>query len=131
LCKLGAFRMLKHAQLSAAVLGAALYAMALAGCAPNSNANASIRPNLRSPIPLPARALLEAQPEPHCDFQINRVGDGLLDTDAAALEKLDYERQQCYRKAETITRNRLRLLQAAVAKTLKAVKRGERQEHIE
>ena len=123
--------MRKHAQLSAAVLGAALYAMALAGCAPNSNANTSIRPNLRSPIPLPARELLEAQPDPHCDFQIIGLGDTLLDTDAAGLEKLDYERQRCYRKAETIARTRLRLLQAAVGKTLEAVKRSERQEHIE
>jgi hypothetical protein len=133
--------MRKHARLSAAVLAAAWYAVALAGCAPNStehgspvsgtaNTDTSIRPNLRSPIPLPARALLEAQPEPHCDFQIIGLGDTLLDTNDAALKKLGYERQ-CYRQAETIVRARLRLLQVAVGETLKAVKRSEQKERRE
>jgi hypothetical protein len=124
----------KDAQLSAAVLAAALYAVALAGCAPNSTehgptvvfatANTDIRPALRRPIPLPARALLEAQPEPNCDFQVIGLGDTLLDTNGAALAKQGYERQ-CYQQAETIVRTRLRLLQVAVGETIKAVKRSE------
>jgi hypothetical protein len=74
----------------------------------------------RTPIPLPGRGLLQAQPEPQCAFESTEPK-----TDER--QKLDYERQ-CYRHAEMIARGRLDLLQGSVAKTIKAVKRSERRD---
>jgi hypothetical protein len=70
-----------------------------------------------TPLPLPRRALLRRQPAPKCDFTT-------AEPNADELRKLDYERQ-CYRHAEMIARGRLELLQDSVARTIKAVKRGE------
>ena len=62
------------------------------------------------PIAPPERALLVPQPEPVCY---------LSDPAANERQRLDYERQ-CYRQAEMIARNRLRLLQDAVASAKRA-----------
>jgi hypothetical protein len=88
----------------------------------DANLGTPIRPGAETSIPVPGRALLKAQPEPDCEFQLIGLGDTWLDTDDAARKKLDYERQ-CYRRAEIIVRSRLRLLQASVGDTIKAVKR--------
>ena len=118
---------------SAPVLAGVVCVVALAGCAPNaaqrgSSITANPSPSTRSVstklIPLPGRALLQAQPEPDCQFKIIGQEDTSLDTSDAALLKLDYERQ-CYRKAETIARARLRLLQVSVGETIKAVNRSQ------
>jgi hypothetical protein len=68
--------------------------------------------------------LLEAQLEPNCEFQMVGLGDTWLDIDETARKKPDYERQ-CYRHAETIARDRLRLLQASVGDMIKAIKQSE------
>jgi hypothetical protein len=75
---------------------------------------------LKLPIPpLPDRSMLEPQPEPDCTFR------GPLSSPATAEEmrmKLDYE-QQCYRQAESITRDRLKQLQSSIDNTIKAISR--------
>jgi hypothetical protein len=71
-----------------------------------------------TPFPVPAASLLSAQPEPSCEFQNPKTDE---------LQKLDYERQ-CYRHAEMIVRNRLKLLQDAVDKTISALKRSEQRQ---
>jgi hypothetical protein len=70
----------------------------------------------RAAIPLPDDALLLPPQPPSCAFT-NENG-----VDARA--QLDYERQ-CYRHAEIIVRERLQALQAAIADTIRAVRRGE------
>jgi len=70
-----------------------------------------------APLPLPARALLKRQPEPRCEF-------ATAGADADQRQKLDYERQ-CYRHAEMIARGRLDRLQDSVARTIRAVRRGD------
>jgi hypothetical protein len=73
----------------------------------------------KSTIPLPDPSLLEPQPMPDCTFR------GTLSSPVTVEEmrmKLDYE-QQCYRQAESITRDRLQQLQNSVDKTIKAVHR--------
>ena len=58
----------------------------------------------------PDKALLKPQPAPDCEF---RGADAkTMDPDLFARLKLDYERQ-CYRRAEKIARDRLRVLQAS------------------
>jgi hypothetical protein len=120
-----AFGPLKYAP---RVLAAVFCVQALAGCAPYSmvsdgaNIGTPIRSGAEAPIPLPGRALLRAQPEPDCEFQLIGFGDTWLDADDAARKKLDYE-LQCYRRAEIIVRSRLRQLQASVGDTIKAIKR--------
>ena len=64
-------------------------------------------------IPLPARTLLVALEEPDCE---------LKDPNADERQKLDYERQ-CYRHAGIIARERMRLLQASVRRTARAINR--------
>jgi hypothetical protein len=64
-------------------------------------------------IPLPARTLLVAPEEPDCE---------LKDPNADERQKLDYERQ-CYRHAGIIARERMRLLQASVRRTARAINR--------
>jgi hypothetical protein len=71
------------------------------------------RPMSRAPIPMPVRELLVAPEEPDCE---------LKDPNADERQKLDYERQ-CYRHAEMIVRERMRLLQASVRRLAKAVDR--------
>ena len=71
---------------------------------------------LKSPTLLPDRSLFEPQPKPDCTFK------GPLSNPVTADEmrmKLDYE-QQCYRQAESITRDRLQQLQSSVDKTIAA-----------
>jgi hypothetical protein len=67
-------------------------------------------------IPLPDDALLVAPSAPSCAFTTENGVD--------ARAQLDYERQ-CYRHAEIIVRERLQALQAAIADTIRAVRRGE------
>jgi Protein of unknown function (DUF3551) len=81
-------------------------------------ATMSSRP--RPTIPLPEQALLAPIPEFDCEFKPSTV-DGATDT--ALRMKLDYERQ-CYKHAETILRDRLRLLQASIGETIKAAVLG-------
>jgi len=123
--KLGADRR-RHAKLSAPALAAA-FAVALAGCAPD------FRPGSRTRIPLPSQALLKLQPKPYCEFKATGREDDKSQpqrsqtdssTDDSLRMKFDYERQ-CYRHAEILVRARLRLLQASVGETIKAVKRSE------
>jgi hypothetical protein len=95
----------------------------------------------RSSIPLPSEALLTPQPEPGCalkraateerpdkppGFSSSPTGPGAAPQPSRTpllgqLVKLEYERN-CFQKAEWRVRNRLRQLQAAVAKTMKAAK---------
>jgi hypothetical protein len=56
---------------------------------------------------------------PECEYK-GTAGSG----DEAVRAKLDYERQ-CFRHAEMIVRNRLRLLQASVEGAMTAARRGE------
>jgi len=111
----------------ACALGVVVCSGVLAGCdragrgltayhAPNSSAHhASTNAGSKTSIPLPARTLLERQPEPDCEF---KAGEG----EADGLRKLDYERQ-CYRHAEMIARGRLEQLQSSVDRTIKATTR--------
>jgi hypothetical protein len=85
-------------------------------------------------IPVPAAALLKAQPAPACEYRASnpvatltpgspKGGSDDATTEAAALRtKLDYERQ-CYRHAEMIVRQRLEALQVAVRGTIRAIDR--------
>jgi hypothetical protein len=85
------------------LLSAICCATTIAGCASHSDRQAaqSCRP---------MKALLEPQPAPDCEF---RGSDPkTVDPDEFARLKLDYERQ-CYRRAEKLARERLRLLQAS------------------
>jgi hypothetical protein len=82
-----------------------------------ANTGTSTRADLKTPIPLPDRALLVPQPEPNCEFKTqthpNSPGP---DTEHM---KLEYE-LECYRQAEIIVRSRLRRLQVSVGETIKA-----------
>lgn len=70
-------------------------------------------PIAKASIPLPVHALLIAPEEPDCEFKTT-------DPNADERQKLDYERQ-CYRHAEIIARERLRLLQASVRRMARAI----------
>lgn len=95
-------------------------AMAVAGCASNSMPSEhpaepiqaapppQIRPEPR--IRRPARALLVPPSVPDCEFKRDDLKT--MDPEQWARLKLDYERQ-CYRRAEKVARDRLRLLQAS------------------
>jgi hypothetical protein len=72
-----------------------------------------------APVAMVDRALLTPQPEPNCEYK----GSPAATSEETLRAKLDYERQ-CYRHAEIIARNRLRLLQASVEDTMTAAKRG-------
>jgi hypothetical protein len=76
-------------------------------------ASTPARPMSAASIPIPARALMVSPLEPDCE---------LKDPNADERQKLDYERQ-CYRHAEIIARDRLRLLQASVRRTARASQR--------
>ena len=85
------------------LLSAILCATTIAGCANHSGQQAA--QSCRS-----VKALLEPQPAPDCEF---RGSDPkTVDPGEFARLKLDYERQ-CYRRAEKLARERLRLLQAS------------------
>jgi hypothetical protein len=117
---------------SAPALAGVVCVVALAACAPSaaergSGVTANVSPTRSVStklIPLPGRALLQAQPEPDCHSKNIGQGDTLLDSSDAALIKLDYERQ-CYQIAEMIVRTRLRALQVSVGETIKAVNRSQ------
>src|ERR1700674_2369808 len=74
-------------QMLVPVLAAAFCVQALAGCVPgamvsdDANLGTPIRPGAETPIPVPGRALLKAQSEPDCEFQLIGLGDTWLDTD--------------------------------------------------
>jgi hypothetical protein len=98
-------------------------AMALAGCASRSAPRESEAQPTEAPreaareapreaprIYRPDRALLKPQPAPDCEFK--GANAKTMDPDLFARLKLDYERQ-CYRRAEKIARDRLRVLQAS------------------
>jgi hypothetical protein len=87
-------------------------------------------PGARTQIPLPNRALLIPPAEFNCEFKAaspdeppGQSSPGLpptqADGDTALRAKLDYERQ-CYRHAQMILRDRLRLLQARAGETIRA-----------
>ena len=113
----------KFAKLSTCML-VVFCAATLAGCDYTkrdlklSTTGVASGPASRTPIPLPGRGLLQAQPEPQCAFESSEPKPD-------ERQKLDYERQ-CYRHAEMIARARPDLLQGSVARTIKAVKRSER-----
>jgi hypothetical protein len=101
-------------------LAAVSYALMVAGCASYSGQREfeaypayAAAPAHRRAEPRTHRsdrALLASQPAPDCEF---RGSDrDTVDSDLWARLKLDYERH-CYRHAEMIVRNRLRLLQAS------------------
>ena len=96
-------------------LSAILCALALAGCASNSAQRKSgADPHRYSELRIrrPDRALLAPQLAPNCTFS---GFDDLkpVDPDKWAQMKLDYERQ-CYKRAEQLVRDRLRLLQKRI-----------------
>lgn len=90
--------------------------------------------NAQPAVPFPDPALLAPPVEFDCAFKTANPGEARgapqpsaagaqasSDADSPLRTKLDYERQ-CYRHAEMIAHNRLRLLQAAVGETIKALK---------
>jgi hypothetical protein len=88
------------------------------------------RPVARTQIPLPNRALLIPPAEFNCELKAvspdeapGQSSPGLppaqTDADPGLWAKLDYERQ-CYRHAQMILRDRLRLLQARAGETIRA-----------
>jgi hypothetical protein len=100
-------------------LSAMLCALPLAGCASNSAFNSAQResgadPNRYSELRIsrPDRALLAPQPAPDCGLTESENSKS-VDPDQLARLKLDYE-LQCYKRAEQLVRDRLRLLQKHV-----------------
>jgi hypothetical protein len=78
----------------------------------------------RAVIPLPDRELLEPPPPFDCEFKSAGAAGGQPQSSPARADialhmKLDYERE-CYRHAEIIVRDRLRLLQVSVGEAIKA-----------
>jgi hypothetical protein len=78
-------------------------------------------------IPLPSQALLTPQPDPGCALKsVATTAPGAAPQPSTHLLgqviKLEYERN-CFERAEWRVRSRLLRLQAAVAKTISAVKR--------
>ena len=67
------------------------------------------------------RPLLEPQPAPDCEFRESNLKT--VDSDAFARLKLDYERE-CYRRAEKLARDRLRLLQHSNRCEIRPVRRS-------
>jgi hypothetical protein len=112
--------------LSLAMLSCALV---VAGCAQSPpRASGAYRVRVAAPVQREARplqrearprarrvdrALLAAQAAPDCEFKAPQ-GE-TADADVLARLKLDYERQ-CYRKAETSLRDRLRLVQTSLGR---------------
>ena len=83
---------------------------------PSRIANVTVHTDsLKSPIPLPDRSLLEPPPNPDCTFK--RPLSNPVTAEEMRM-KLDYE-GQCYRQAESITRDRLQQLQNSIDKMIK------------
>lgn len=119
---------------------AGLGGCALLGCA-HDYRHVKSTPSARSSIPLPSEALLSPQPEPGCSLKRTATDEHPDKSPGSRpsptgpepapqpsrppllgqLVKLEYERN-CFQRAEWRARNRLRQLQAAVAKTIKAAK---------
>jgi hypothetical protein len=103
-------------------LSTILCALALAGCASNSAQRESGAGPIRTAadphryselrIRRPDRALLAPQPAPDCGLRESKNSKS-VDPDQLARLKLDYE-LQCYKRAEQLVRDRLRLLQKRI-----------------
>jgi hypothetical protein len=101
---------------------AILCALTLAGCASNSAqrepgtepVRAAADPHRYSELRIrrPDRALLAPQPAPDCGLRESENSKS-VDPDQLARLKLDYE-LQCYKRAEQLVRDRLRLLQKRI-----------------
>jgi hypothetical protein len=122
-----------------------LSAFLLLGCAAEYGQQDSSPRRTDLVIPLPERTLLQPQDEPGCELKApqeeggegveqrpappsesNRKLDQVNSNAALGLRiRLEYERD-CFRRAEMQARDRLHRLQAAVGKTIKTVKRIER-----
>src|SRR5215831_13135311 len=126
-----------------------LSAFLLLGCAAEYSQQDSSPRRAKLAILLPERALLQPQGEPGCELKASQEegGDGAeqrgkplpqpqaesnrkrgqVDSNATLglRIRLEYERD-CFRRAEIQARDRLHQLQAAVGKTIKTVKRIER-----
>ena len=122
-------------------------AFLLLGCAAEYGQQNSSPRRADLVIPLPERALLQPQGEPGCELKVpqEEAGEGAeqrhppappsetsrklgqVDSNAPLGQRirLEFERD-CYRRAEMRARDRLHRLQAAVGKTIKTVKRIER-----
>jgi hypothetical protein len=102
-------------------LAAISCAIAVSACAPNSpqlesrpepiQTAAAVPAHSEPRICQPDRVLLAPLPVPDCSFKRSELKT--VDPDGWARLKVEYERQ-CYRNAEKVVRERLRLLQAAV-----------------
>ena len=103
------------------ILPAVLCTIALAGCAAQSTDRQSKagRTHIATMVDRPTEprmrridpALLAPLPAPDCDFTGADIST--VDPDQWARLKLDYERR-CYKDAEKIARDRLRLLQTSI-----------------
>jgi len=124
-----------------------LSAFLLLGCVSEYNQQGSRPQSAKSVIPLPERALMQPQGEPGCELEASqekssegaeqrhpparewepnrKQGQGDPNATLGLRVRLEYERD-CFRRAESQTRDRLHRLQAAVGKTIKTVKRIER-----
>jgi hypothetical protein len=92
-----------------------LCALTLAGCASNSAQRESgADPHRYSELRIrrPDRALLAPQSAPNCELK-EPENSKPVDPDQLARLKLDYE-LQCYKRAEQLVRDRLRLLQKRI-----------------
>jgi len=117
------------------------------GCAAEYNQQGSRPQTAKSVIPLPERALMQPRGEPACELEApqdksseaaeqtrpparewepnRKQGQGDANAALGLRIRLEYERD-CFRRAELQTRDRLHRLQTAVGKTIKTVKRIER-----
>ena len=122
-----------------------LSAFLLLGCAAEYSQQDSRPQNAKLVIPLPKRALMQPQGEPGCQLEAplgseaaeqrqpparelepnRKQGQGDANAALGLRIRLEFERD-CFRRAELQTRDRLHRLQAAVGKTIKTVKRIER-----
>jgi hypothetical protein len=96
-------------------VSATLSALALSGCASNSaQRDSGSEPHRYSELRIrrPDRVLLAPQPAPDCGLRESENSKS-VDPDQLARLKLDYE-LQCYKRAEQLVRDRLRLLQKHV-----------------
>lgn len=120
-------------------------AFLLLGCTSEYSQQRSDPRSTRLAIPLPEPALLQPQDEPGCELKASQEEGsegaeqsgkslpqpnrklGQVDSNAALglRIRLEFERD-CFRRAEIQARIRLHRLQAAVGKTMKTVKRIER-----
>lgn len=105
------------------IVFAILCAATAAGCARHSDQQVAGMDPAQSELQAcqSMRPLLEPQPAPDCEFRESNLKT--VDPDAFARLKLDYERQ-CYRRAEKLARDRLRLLQHSNRCEIRPVRRS-------